>query len=86
MAIKHRGIAQLVEYRSPKPWVAGSNPPAPAKKERQSKDCLYFLLEIEMEDSNPRGQTRKAKQFGELFCSDWVKAGTECEALGRQAR
>ena len=28
----HRGIAQLVEYRSPKPWVAGSNPPAPAKK------------------------------------------------------
>ena len=26
------GIAQLVEYRSPKPWVAGSNPPAPAKK------------------------------------------------------
>ena len=26
----HRGIAQLVEYRSPKPWVAGSNPPAPA--------------------------------------------------------
>ncbi len=27
----HRGIAQLVEYRSPKPWVAGSNPPAPAK-------------------------------------------------------
>ena len=29
---KYRGIAQLVEYRSPKPWVAGSNPPAPAKK------------------------------------------------------
>ena len=28
----HRGIAQLVEYRSPKPWVAGSNPPAPVKK------------------------------------------------------
>ena len=26
----YRGIAQLVEYRSPKPWVAGSNPPAPA--------------------------------------------------------
>ena len=26
----NRGIAQLVEYRSPKPWVAGSNPPAPA--------------------------------------------------------
>ncbi len=27
---RNRGIAQLVEYRSPKPWVAGSNPPAPA--------------------------------------------------------
>ena len=30
----YRGIAQLVEYRSPKPWVAGSNPPAPAKTEK----------------------------------------------------
>ena len=28
----HRGIAQLVEYRSPKPWVVGSSPSAPAKK------------------------------------------------------
>ena len=27
---KHRGIAQLVEYRSPKPWVVGSSPSAPA--------------------------------------------------------
>ena len=32
ITIAHRGIAQLVEYRSPKPWVAGSNPPAPARK------------------------------------------------------
>ena len=30
----HRGIAQLVEYWSPKPRVVGSNPSAPAKKER----------------------------------------------------
>ena len=29
MRTQYRGIAQLVEYRSPKPWVAGSNPPAP---------------------------------------------------------
>ena len=29
----HRGIAQLVEYWSPKPWVVGSSPSAPAKKE-----------------------------------------------------
>ena len=27
-----RGIAQLVEYWSPKPWVVGSSPSAPAKK------------------------------------------------------
>ena len=38
----HRGIAQLVEYRSPKPWVAGSNPPAPAKKSK-SKDLDFFI-------------------------------------------
>ncbi len=40
---KHRGIAQLVEYRSPKPWVAGSNPPAPAKKKAKSKFDLAFF-------------------------------------------
>ena len=28
---EHRGIAQLVERRSPKPWVVGSSPTAPAK-------------------------------------------------------
>ena len=36
-----RGIAQLVEYRSPKPWVAGSNPPAPAKN--PSRMAWIFL-------------------------------------------
>ena len=53
----HRGIAQLVEYRSPKPWVAGSNPPAPAmlcgqnrsarenKRKREiSKDFSRFFV------------------------------------------
>ena len=30
--VVHRGIAQLVEYWSPKPWVVGSSPSAPAKK------------------------------------------------------
>src|SRR3569623_3675751 len=29
-----RGVAQLVEHRSPKPGVAGSNPAAPAKASR----------------------------------------------------
>ena len=28
----HRGVAQLVEYWSPKPWVVGSSPSAPANK------------------------------------------------------
>ena len=35
----HRGIAQLVEYRSPKPWVAGSNPPAPAMSNGQNRSA-----------------------------------------------
>ena len=30
--LSYRGIAQLVEYWSPKPWVVGSSPSAPAKK------------------------------------------------------
>ncbi len=29
--VEYRGIAQLVEYWSPKPWVVGSSPSAPAK-------------------------------------------------------
>ena len=38
----HRGIAQLVEYWSPKPWVVGSSPSAPAKN-RQVSACRFFL-------------------------------------------
>jgi hypothetical protein len=30
----YRGVAQLVEYRSPKPVVVGSSPTAPAKNFR----------------------------------------------------
>ena len=40
----HRGIAQLVEYRSPKPWVAGSNPPAPVKNALESRDSKAFFV------------------------------------------
>ena len=32
LLLLHRGVVQLVERRSPKPHVAGSNPSAPAKK------------------------------------------------------
>ena len=31
-----RGVAQLVEHRSPKPGVAGSIPVSPARKVRES--------------------------------------------------
>ena len=37
-----RGIVQLVEQRSPKPFVVGSNPTAPAKKSK-SKDLDFFI-------------------------------------------
>ena len=42
---QYRGIAQLVEYRSPKPWVAGSNPPAPAKKDAIANAMASFLAD-----------------------------------------
>ena len=38
-----RGVAQLVEYWSPKPWVVGSSPSAPAKN-RSVFTSVYFLL------------------------------------------
>ena len=44
ITIAHRGIAQLVEYRSPKPWVAGSNPPAPAKNPARKCGIFTFYL------------------------------------------
>ena len=43
-AFFHRGIAQLVEYRSPKPWVAGSNPPAPAITEAKRLRFFFYLV------------------------------------------
>ena len=38
----HRGIAQLVEYWSPKPWVVGSSPSAPAKNPKASAFGFFF--------------------------------------------
>ena len=43
----YRGVAQLVEYWSPKPWVVGSSPSAPAKKKRSPIGDLFFLAETE---------------------------------------
>ena len=40
----HRGIAQLVEQRSPKPRAEGSSPSAPAKKKQSPfGDCFFFV-------------------------------------------
>ena len=42
LGVKQRGIVQLVEYRSPKPQVVGSNPTAP--EERLRVNGALFLL------------------------------------------
>ena len=39
-----RGIAQLVEYWSPKPWVVGSSPSAPAKERGIGCVSILFLF------------------------------------------
>ena len=41
---KYRGIAQLVEQRSPKPRAEGSSPSAPAKWKRWGKE--FYLLTL----------------------------------------
>ena len=70
----HRGIAQLVEYRSPKPWVAGSNPPAPAKTKRTAKAVLLVLIEnvTDRTHSRPHGglETVCAKVKSEICIPD----------------
>ena len=50
-----RGIAQLVEHRSPKPRVVSSNLTAPATKKRSPLRWL-FLLAIEEVDENSWGK------------------------------
>ena len=40
---RYRGIAQLVEYWSPKPWVVGSSPSAPARKKPRQSFALAFF-------------------------------------------
>ena len=49
----HRGVAQLVEYRSPKPWVAGSSPPAPAKKKDDCESNRLFSVKSAVGGRNP---------------------------------
>ena len=45
--LESRGIVQLVEYRSPKPQVEGSNPSAPAiKKVKNMKKLLNYFRSV----------------------------------------
>ena len=42
----YRGIAQLVESRSPKPLVVGSSPTAPAKNNGEDVSSPLFFVEV----------------------------------------
>ena len=54
MRHKNRGIAQLVEYRSPKPWVVGSSPSAPAKKKTiRASEWLFSVKSVLTDGINP---------------------------------
>ena len=44
---KYRGIAQLVEQRSPKPRAEGSSPSAPAKTKRHLRVSFCFVVKAE---------------------------------------
>ena len=59
----HRGIAQLVEYRSPKPWVAGSNPPAPAKKRTKQSLRSFFIQSEGLVCNHPQGVWNRRRRM-----------------------
>ena len=51
---RHRGIAQLVEYWSPKPRVVGSSPSAPAKKKAiRASGWLFSTKSVLADGINP---------------------------------
>ena len=53
----YRGIAQLVEQRSPKPRAEGSSPSAPAKIKRHLRVSFYFVVKAEgLEPRNSKVQ------------------------------
>lgn len=64
---KYRGIAQLVEQRSPKPRAEGSSPSAPAKTKRHLR--VSFCFGFRSNDMKPRhaeraGASRRAAAGG----------------------
>ena len=56
VGIFHRGIAQLVEQRSPKPRAEGSNPSTPAKDRQCKADGLFVSIYRKVSDKQV-GQT-----------------------------
>ena len=61
----YRGIAQLVEHRSPKPSVEGSNPSAPANNQRAVRKGGSLVIEQKAKVRNRQeGSTPKRKARG----------------------
>ena len=67
MGFLHRGIAQLVEQRSPKPRAEGSNPSTPAKKSDgfAMKPSGFF---VEMNRTMRYNQFNKSEVEEEIVC------------------
>ena len=55
----YRGIVQLVEYRSPKPQVVGSNPTAPVISDLRSRNVDGGFLCVELWHGLPPGHGGK---------------------------
>lgn len=56
-----RGIAQLVEHRSPKPRVVSSNLTAPASKKPSVRAVFYWLLGKLMRTHGEVSSTRRSR-------------------------
>ena len=66
-----RGIAQLVEHRSPKPRVVSSNLTAPANKQTVRQGG--FLLAFREIDENSRGSELDKEEPGETEVSPFLR-------------
>ena len=61
----YRGIAQLVEHRSPKPSVEGSNPSAPANNQKAVRKGGFLVIEQKVKVRNRQeGSMPKRKASG----------------------
>ena len=74
-----RGVAQLVEYWSPKPWVVGSSPSAPAKKSKsKGLDFCFFHRKNGSEGNglSPEGSPT-ARKYSRHSSSPQVSASSD---------